>query len=157
MSMSEGVLGALSSDPQPARPSSRDRFYGGAAAGVTALVVDDDYSNIFALSVLLKRGRMTVLTAESGSAALDILDHTGEVGIVMMDIMMPVMDGYEAMGRIRARPEFAELPIIAISGKATNDERARCIAAGASDFVPKPIDTEVLLTAIGYWLGVSAA
>ena len=92
---------------------------------------------------------MIVITADSGPRALQMLERTGDVGIVLMDIMMPVMDGYETMRAIREQRLSAEVPIIAITG---NGERDRCIAAGASDYIPKPIDTTALLTAVSYWL-----
>jgi CheY-like chemotaxis protein len=95
---------------------------------------------------------MTVVAADSGPGALDILEHRVDIGIVLMDIMMPVMDGYEAIAAIRKRPQSAELPIIAVSGKVVAGERERCIAAGASDYIPKPIDTAALLTAISHGL-----
>jgi CheY-like chemotaxis protein len=132
--------------------TSRDRFYAGAAAGGTVLIVEDDYRNVFALTALLERGRMNVVTAESGAVALNILQHRVDIGIVLMDIMMPVMDGYETMTTIRKRPRFTEIPIIAITGKGGRGERDRCLAAGASDYLPKPIDPTALLTAVTRWL-----
>jgi CheY-like chemotaxis protein len=152
MSTFDGLPGRTRSQDQTPVTCSRDRFYEGAAGGATALVVDDDYRNVFALTALLERGKMIVVAANSGPAALDILEHRVDIGIVLMDIMMPVMDGYEAMTAIRKRPRSAELPIIAISGKADGGERERCIAAGASDYLPKPIDTAALMTAISRWL-----
>jgi CheY-like chemotaxis protein len=91
---------------------------------------------------------MTIVTAESGSVALEILDQRADIAIILMDIMMPVMNGYETMSAIRQRPQATELPIIAVTGKAAGGERQRCIAAGATDYVSMPIDTAVLLTAI---------
>jgi CheY-like chemotaxis protein len=129
--------------------NARDRFFEGAAAGATALIVEDDYRNCFALTALLNRGKMIVVTADSGPRALHMLERAGGVGIVLMDIMMPAMDGYETMRAIRERRQSAEIPIIAITG---NGERDRCIAAGASAYIPKPVDTTVLLTAVSYWL-----
>ena len=131
--------------------NARDRFFEGAAAGATALIVEDDYRNSFALSALLQRGKLIVVAADSGPRALKLLEDKADIGIVLMDIMMPVMDGYETMNAIRTRRQSAEIPIIAITGKG-NGERARCIAAGASDYIPKPVDTTVLLTAVSYWL-----
>jgi CheY-like chemotaxis protein len=129
--------------------NARDRFFEGAAAGATALIVEDDYRNCFALTALLNRGKMIVVTADSGPRALHLLERAGGVGIVLMDIMMPVMDGYETMRAIREQRQSAEVPIIAITG---SGERDRCIAAGASDYIPKPVDTTALLTAVSYWL-----
>jgi CheY-like chemotaxis protein len=146
----DGLRWDISQDKTPFT-SARDRFYEGAAAGATALIVEDDSSNVFALSALLERGGVTVVTADSGPDALDILEHRADIGIVLMDILMPVMDGYETIAAIRSRPQSAELPIIAITCK-DGSERERCIAAGASDYIPKPIDTAALLTAISFWL-----
>jgi CheY-like chemotaxis protein len=125
--------------------TSRSAFYKGSAAGTTVLIVDDDYRNIFALTALLERGDLTVVPAESGSAALAVLDERSDINIVLMDIMMPVMNGYEAMAAIRQRPECADLPIIAVTSKVMGSERERCIQAGANNYMPKPVDTEGLL------------
>jgi CheY-like chemotaxis protein len=119
-------------------------FYEGAVAGATALIVEDDPGNAFALAELLKRGRMTVVAANGGPAALDILEGRDDIGIVLMDIMMPVMDGYETMISIRNRVSTAGIPIIAVTGKVVEGERERCIAAGASAFIAKPVDTAAL-------------
>jgi CheY-like chemotaxis protein len=116
------------------------------------LIVDDDDVSTLALSALLERGGLTTLAASSGPAALDTLDGRGDVGLVLMDIMMPVMDGYEAMAEIRKRPQYLNVPIIAVTGKDIDGERERCIAAGASDYVAKPIDTPGLLSALSGWL-----
>lgn len=132
--------------------SPRDRFYEGAAAGVVALVVDDDHRNLFALTAVLKRGQMVVVTADSGPLALSIVDARADVGIVLMDVMMPVMDGYQAIAAIRGRPQSSVLPIIAVTGKSDSGERERCIAAGASDYILKPIDAVALATAMIHWL-----
>jgi CheY-like chemotaxis protein len=130
---------------------ARERFYDGAAAGLTALIVEDDYRSVFALTALLQRGRMIVVAAQSGARALAILHRRADIDIVLMDIQMPDMNGYETMTAIRKRPQSAEVPIIAITGK-VGGERQRCIAAGASDYIPKPIDTSALLIAISHWL-----
>ena len=151
MSTFEGQLAWDTSQDQAPLTSSKDRFYEGAAAGATALIVDDD-RNMFALSAVLQRGKMVVVTADSGSRALHILEREVDIGIVLMDIMMPIMDGYQAIAAIRKRPQSAELPIIAVTGKAVVGERERCITAGASDFIAKPVDTSALLTAISRWL-----
>ncbi len=126
-------------------------------AGATALIVEDDSGNAFALAELLKRGRMTVVAVDSGPAALDVLTRRDDIGIVLMDIMMPVMDGYEAMTTIRSRAGRAEIPIIAVTSKSVDGERERCIAAGASAFISNPVDTASLLTAIRQWLPAAAA
>jgi CheY-like chemotaxis protein len=118
----------------------------------TALLVEDDFGTTLALTVLLERVKFNVVTAPTGHQALDVLDEREDIDIVLMDIMMPGMDGYDAMSSIRRRPRLAELPIIAFTAKDSDGERERCIAAGASDFIPKPIDTPDLLAAIDQWL-----
>ncbi len=121
--------------------------------GTRVLVVDDDFRNLFALTALLERSRAKVLTAESGADAISLLvDGRGAVDIVLMDIMMPVMDGYETIRTIRSLDGMTNLPIIAVTGKVVSGERERCIAAGANDYVPKPVDTNDLLTALEPWL-----
>ena len=125
--------------------------------GVTVLVVDDDFRNIFALTALLERAGATVLSAESGPDAIASLERTPEIDIVLMDIMMPVMDGYETMRIIRKLDGCESLPIIAITGKVVGGERERCLAAGADEYVPKPVTTAELLTALGPWLPPAAS
>jgi signal transduction histidine kinase/HAMP domain-containing protein/ActR/RegA family two-component response regulator len=147
------------SDAGSHRPTLKDRspegFYKGSAAGTTVLVVDDDFRNIFALTALLERGDLNVVPAQSGAAALALLDGKTDVDIVLMDIMMPVMDGYEVMTAIRKMPRWAELPIIAVTGKVVGSERERCIEAGASDYIPKPVDSAELLEALSQWFPAS--
>jgi HAMP domain-containing protein/CheY-like chemotaxis protein/signal transduction histidine kinase len=120
--------------------------------GRTALLVDDDARNIFALSSVLERRGMKVLTATTGSEAVSIVESEPEVAIVLMDIMMPGMDGYETMQVIRANPEFRRLPIIALTAKAMKGDREKCLEAGASDYLAKPVNTEQLLSALRMWL-----
>ncbi|GAC1554008.1 MAG: HAMP domain-containing protein [Beijerinckiaceae bacterium] len=120
--------------------------------GCTALLVDDDARNIFALSSVLERRGMKVLTATTGSEAVSIVESRPEVAIVLMDIMMPGMDGYETMQVIRANPAFRRLPIIALTAKAMKGDREKCLEAGASDYLAKPVNTEQLLSALRMWL-----
>jgi HAMP domain-containing protein/signal transduction histidine kinase/DNA-binding response OmpR family regulator len=120
--------------------------------GRTALLVDDDARNIFALSSVLERRGMKVLTATTGSEAVSIVSSQAEVAIVLMDIMMPGMDGYETMQAIRANPAFRRLPIIALTAKAMKGDREKCLEAGASDYLAKPVNTEQLLSALRMWL-----
>ncbi len=120
--------------------------------GRTVLVVDDDARNIFALSSVLERRGMQVLTASTGREAITMLDNTPGVAIVLMDIMMPEMDGYETMGVIRQNPAFRRLPIIALTAKAMKGDREKCLEAGASDYLAKPVNTEQLLSALRMWL-----
>jgi signal transduction histidine kinase len=126
-------------------------------AGMKVLVVDDDFRNIFALTALLERGDADVTAAGSGAEAIAVLKRRRDFDLVLMDIMMPAMDGYEAIRAIRAMAEFATLPILAVTGKVVGGERERCLAAGANDYVPKPVDTVELLAAIGPWLRRSAS
>ncbi|HXB78423.1 MAG TPA: HAMP domain-containing protein [Bradyrhizobium sp.] len=120
--------------------------------GQTALLVDDDARNIFALSSVLERRGMKVLTATTGSEAVSIVESDPNVAIVLMDIMMPGMDGYETMEAIRANPAFRRLPIIALTAKAMKGDREKCLEAGASDYLAKPVNTEQLLSALRMWL-----
>jgi signal transduction histidine kinase/CheY-like chemotaxis protein len=120
-------------------------------AGKTILVVEDDVRNIFALTKVLEPKGATVVIARNGHEALAMLEKHAEVALVLMDIMMPEMDGLEAMRHIRKRREWAKLPIIALTAKAMPDDRDACLAAGASDYIPKPIDVEMLLSLIRVW------
>jgi CheY-like chemotaxis protein len=120
--------------------------------GKTALLVDDDARNIFALSSVLERRGMKVLTATTGSEAVALVESSPEIAIVLMDIMMPHMDGYQTMGVIRQKPSFGRLPIIALTAKAMKGDREKCLEAGASDYLAKPVNTEQLLLAIRMWL-----
>ncbi len=120
--------------------------------GKKVLVVDDDVRNIFSLSSVLVRYQMEVLSAENGRAALEALVHNPDVDIVLMDIMMPEMDGYETMRQIRQMKQFDYLPIIALTAKAMKGDREKCIEAGAYDYVSKPVDTDYLLSLLRVWL-----
>jgi CheY-like chemotaxis protein len=120
--------------------------------GQKVLLVDDDARNIFALSSVLERRGMEVLTATTGREAINLLASESEVAIVLMDIMMPEMDGYQTMEVIRANPAFRRLPIIALTAKAMKGDREKCLEAGASDYLAKPVNTEQLLSALRIWL-----
>jgi CheY-like chemotaxis protein len=120
--------------------------------GKTALLVDDDARNIFALSSVLERRGMKVLTATTGREAVTLVESNPEIAIVLMDIMMPQMDGYQTIGVIRENPAFARLPIIALTAKAMKGDREKCLEAGASDYLAKPVNTDQLLLAIRMWL-----
>ncbi|MFZ0785634.1 MAG: HAMP domain-containing protein, partial [Candidatus Acidiferrales bacterium] len=123
-----------------------------ALVGRKVLVVDDDVRNIFALSSVLERRGMTVLTAGTGREAITTLESTPDVAIVLMDIMMPEMDGYETMQVIRRNASFRRLPIIALTAKAMKGDREKCLEAGASEYLAKPVNTEQLLSALRMWL-----
>jgi CheY-like chemotaxis protein/signal transduction histidine kinase/HAMP domain-containing protein len=120
--------------------------------GRKVLLVDDDARNIFALSSVLERRGMHVLTATTGREAIALLESTSDVAIVLMDIMMPEMDGYQTMEVIRKKAEFRRLPIIALTAKAMKGDREKCLEAGASDYLAKPVNTEQLLSALRMWL-----
>jgi CheY-like chemotaxis protein len=120
--------------------------------GKKVLVVDDDMRNIFALSSVLERRGMEVLTAGTGHEAIATLEATPDTAIVLMDIMMPEMDGYQTMHAIRQQGRFRRLPIIALTAKAMKGDREKCLEAGASDYLAKPVNTEQLLSALRMWL-----
>jgi CheY-like chemotaxis protein/signal transduction histidine kinase/HAMP domain-containing protein len=123
-----------------------------ALAGRKVLVVDDDVRNIFAVSSVLERRGMTVLSAGTGREAIQMIESTPDLAIVLMDIMMPEMDGYETMQVIRQNPALRRLPIIALTAKAMKGDRERCLEAGASEYLAKPVNTEQLLSALRMWL-----
>jgi len=118
----------------------------------TILLVDDDMRNVFALSSVLEERQMDVVIARNGIECLEKLKETDGVDAVLMDIMMPEMDGYEAMAEIRKQKEFAKLPIIALTAKAMKGDRSKCIEAGASDYLAKPVNAEKLLSMLRVWL-----
>jgi CheY-like chemotaxis protein len=123
-----------------------------ALVGKKVLVVDDDVRNIFALSSVLERRGMSVLTAGTGKAAIATLALVPDVSIVLMDIMMPEMDGYETMQVIRQNASFRRMPIIALTAKAMKGDREKCLEAGASEYLAKPVNTEQLLSTLRMWL-----
>ena len=118
------------------------------------LLVDDDVRNLFALASLLEDRGLEVLFSETGRDALDILDSDTEIDLVLMDIMMPQMDGYETIKSVRRRPELQSLPIIAVTAKAMQGDREKSLAAGASDYITKPVDPDKLITLVRGWLRV---
>jgi CheY-like chemotaxis protein len=120
--------------------------------GRTVLLVDDDSRNIFALSSVLERRGMKVLTATTGNEAIELVEQAADVAIVLMDIMMPEMDGYRTIEKIREKPSYRRLPIIALTAKAMKGDREKCLEAGASDYLAKPVDTDQLLSALRMWL-----
>ncbi|HXH40207.1 MAG TPA: HAMP domain-containing protein, partial [Thermoanaerobaculia bacterium] len=121
-------------------------------AGKKALIVDDDMRNIYALTSLLERHKMDVLYAESGADGIEQLRKNPNIDVVLMDVMMPEMDGYEAMRRIRAMEEYRNLPMIALTAKAMKGDREKCMEAGASDYITKPIDAQQLISLLRVWL-----
>ncbi|MES1024111.1 response regulator [Gloeocapsa sp. BRSZ] len=137
--------------PTPKRhepPTQRDSLL----TGKHVLIVDDDVRNIFALTSVLERYQMQVLFAENGKEGIALLEQTPNIDIVLMDVMMPEMNGYQTMQAIRAKEQFQSLPIIALTAKAMVGDREKCIAAGASDYITKPVDIEQLLSLMRVWL-----
>ena len=120
--------------------------------GRTVLLVDDDARNIFALSSILERRGMRILAATTGNEAIQLIEANDDIAIVLMDIMMPEMDGYQTMEQIRKNADFRRLPIIALTAKAMKGDREKCLDAGASDYLAKPVNTEQLLYALRGWL-----
>ncbi|HXO14826.1 MAG TPA: response regulator, partial [Steroidobacteraceae bacterium] len=121
-------------------------------SGRKVLVVDDDIRNIFALNSLLERHSMQVITATNGQEAIKLVESMDDLSLVLMDVMMPEMDGYETMRRIRRNHKFRLLPIIALTAKAMKGDREKCLEAGASDYVAKPVNTDQLLSLVRMWL-----
>ncbi|MES2017137.1 MAG: response regulator [Pseudomonadota bacterium] len=144
-------LHMLEAGPAPAGARRDDDGEQAPLAGHVVLIVDDDMRNVFSLSSLLSEKGMTVLEAENGKEALLQLAAHPEIGIVLMDIMMPEMDGFEAMRRIRADPAHKNLPVIAMTAKAMKGDQQKCFAAGASDYIAKPIDTDKLMSLLRVW------
>ena len=120
--------------------------------GRKVLVVDDDARNIFALTSLLENQEVEVLSTTSGLSAINLVENTPDLSLVLMDIMMPEMDGYETMRRIRSIPKFRNLPILALTAKAMKGDREKCLEAGASDYIAKPVNTDQLLSLMRVWL-----
>jgi CheY-like chemotaxis protein len=114
--------------------------------------VDDDARNIFALTSVLENHDVEVVSATNGRQAIDILKNSEEIEMVLMDIMMPEMDGYETMREIRKDSAFRTLPILALTAKAMKGDREKCLQAGASDYISKPVNTDQLLSLMRVWL-----
>jgi CheY-like chemotaxis protein len=120
--------------------------------GRKVLVVDDDARNIFALTSLLESREMEVVSATNGHQAIGLINATSDLDMVLMDIMMPEMDGYQTIGEIRKDRQFRNLPILAITAKAMKGDREKCLEAGASDYIAKPVNSEQLLSLMRVWL-----
>ncbi len=130
---------------------ARARLVGYPVGGKKALVIDDDIRNIFAITTLLERHRMRVVYAESGAAGIAALRESPDIDVVLMDIMMPEMDGYETIGIIRSERRWEDLPIIAVTARALKEDRDHCLSSGASDHLAKPIDENKLIQLIALW------
>ncbi len=121
-------------------------------AGMTVLIVDDDIRNIFALTGVLEQHSMIVLNAENGKDGIETLENNPDIDIVLMDVMMPELDGYDTIRIVRGLEGRAGLPIIAVTAKAMPGDREKCIDAGASDYISKPVNVEQLLSLLRVWL-----
>ena len=141
--------GGIASEPERDIPALPE---GATFEGKTILIVDDDTRNIFAISSVLEARGIKVLHAENGETGLALLEAHPEVDLVLMDIMMPLMDGMVATQKIRQLPHFKSLPIISLTAKAMKGDRDQCIEAGASDYITKPVDSEKLLSLIYTWI-----
>ncbi|MFA9199886.1 MAG: response regulator [Cypionkella sp.] len=139
-----------------ARAQSAPRA-GEELAGVKILIVDDDIRNIYSLASVLEAQGAAILHAERGAEGIAILERTPDVAIALVDIMMPEMDGYETMRRIRANPAIAHVPLIAVTAKAMKGDRQKCLDAGASDYISKPVDIDLLLALVRVWIGRARA
>jgi signal transduction histidine kinase/DNA-binding response OmpR family regulator/HAMP domain-containing protein len=134
--------------PKNERPAAKQRTPDVSLSGKRILVADDDMRTVYAVSALLRGKGAEVLTADTGRDALKVLDRNPDVDGILMDIMMPEMDGYEAMRQLRQQPRFAALPVIALTAKAMADEEQRCLGAGATQYLAKPVDSELLLASL---------
>ena len=158
-------VSAIPSDApaKPARPARKPALPvarppapgGGSLSGRSVLIVDDDVRNIFALTALLEREGMNVLAAESGKEAIEALRTGSPAEVVLMDVMMPDLDGYETMALLRQEEALRDLPVIALTAKAMKGDRERCLEAGASDYIAKPIEPAQLLEMLRRWLKVT--
>jgi len=120
--------------------------------GRTVLLVDDDARNIFALSSVLERRGMKVLSATTGKEAIALIETTPDLAMVLMDIMMPEMDGYQTIAKVRENAAYRRLPIVALTAKAMVGDREKCLEAGATDYLAKPVNIDQLLAALRTWL-----
>jgi CheY-like chemotaxis protein/two-component sensor histidine kinase len=136
------------SEDGPAKPRTVPEL-----AGTKILIVDDDIRNIYSLTSVLESYEVEVLHAERGRDGIDILEQTPGIDVALIDIMMPEMDGYETMQKIREKPALAGLPLIAVTAKAMKGDRQKCLDAGASDYIAKPVDIELLLALLRVWIG----
>jgi CheY-like chemotaxis protein len=146
--------GALALAPTEASSDEVEAACDGPLGERRLLIIDDDVRNIFALTAVLERHGASVLFAEDGRKGIEVLCESPQIDVVLLDIMMPQMDGYETMREIRAHPEFQDLPIIALTAKAMKGDREKCFAAGASDYVTKPVEAPQLIHQIARWCEV---
>jgi len=144
--------GAKEIDERPVAPIHREQERAPELRGRTVLLVDDDVHNLFAVTSLLERYGIHVLPAQGALECMELLDANRTVDVILMDVMMPGIDGLEATRRIRQKAEFAKLPIVALTAKALSGDRERCLEAGCSDFATKPIGPETLVSVLLKWI-----
>jgi CheY-like chemotaxis protein len=150
-------LSALFENSQDVVLTDQERGGTNDLAGARVLIVDDDIRNIYSLTSVLETYGIEVLHAERGQDGIQILEHATDVDVALIDIMMPEMDGYETMREIRRRSQLKELPLISVTAKAMKGDRAKCLGAGASDYIAKPVDLDLLLALLRVWVGRSRA
>jgi CheY-like chemotaxis protein len=150
--LQEEISAVLSKNPGDEVADSDSASIEISLAGKKVLVVDDDIRNIFALTALLERQGMNVIAVDGGADALETVRETGDIDIALIDVMMPEMDGYTTMSNMRSLPTFGERPIIALTAKAMKGDREKCIEAGASDYIAKPVDSSHLVGMLRSWL-----
>jgi tubulin-specific chaperone A len=121
-------------------------------SGKTIMIVDDDMRNVFALSSVLESYNVSIVIGKNGREGIEKLKANPHIDLIMMDIMMPEMDGYEAMRLIRSEAKYKKLPIIALTAKAMKDDREKCLAAGANEYLTKPVDSAKLISLLRVWL-----
>ncbi|MFT3770679.1 MAG: response regulator [Minicystis sp.] len=136
--------------PRPRAPGDSE------LAGKKVLVIDDDVRNVFALTSVLEYYDVEVIYALDGRAGIDVLRANRDVDVVLVDVMMPEMDGYQTMKAIRRDPAYAALPMIAVTAKALKEDREKCLEAGATDYLPKPVDTDQLIDMLRLWIDEGA-
>jgi CheY-like chemotaxis protein len=146
---------AQAQKPRRKKPSAKGPQQIPELAGAKVLIVDDDIRNIFSLTSVLESHDVEVLHAERGKDGILILEQTPDVDVALIDIMMPEMDGYETMQEIRKQADLADLPLIAVTAKAMKGDRQKCLDAGASDYIAKPVDIELLLALLRVWVARS--
>jgi CheY-like chemotaxis protein len=146
------ILEGASGIASPQSGSNGHEVDNSLLAGKKVLVVDDDIRNIFALTAMLERNDMEVISVDSGQEALDTVTARDDIDVALVDVMMPEMDGYQTMSHMRELSSFRERPIIALTAKAMKGDREKCIAAGASDYIAKPVNTPELLSMLKSWL-----
>jgi CheY-like chemotaxis protein len=149
-------VAAVPDSPAPESPApAGDGGPHACLRGRTVLIVDDDLRNAFAITSILELYGLTVIHASSGHQGIEVLRSGRDIDLVLMDVMMPEMDGYATTAAIREMPSLAELPIIAVTARAMQGDRGKSLAAGASDYVTKPVDTEELLACMERWLSAA--